>query len=237
MKVWILCLSVLLSSSSALAEDRLLIASGAGYKTVLEALVSAYGKHGGTPVERIYGNMAQILSQAQTSGKVDLLLGEKDVLLSSPLGLSTVVVLGQGRLVLAWSKAGATKTALSNPAVRRIALPDDKRTIYGKAAMEYLIRSKQLDEIRPKLLITGTVPQVFSYLVSGEVDAGFLNLTQALALKERLGGHEILPPDLYDPIQIILACPNTPEAKRSTQRFLSFLASDTAREILTAHGL
>ena len=60
----------------ALAGDTLLIASGAGYKPIVDALADAYAKKSGATVERIYGNMGQIIGQAKTSGKVDLLIGE-----------------------------------------------------------------------------------------------------------------------------------------------------------------
>ena len=48
--------------------------------------------------------------------------------------------------------------------------------------MKYLHNTGLWTPLQKKLLIVGTVPQVSTYLLSGEVDVGFINLTEAMAL-------------------------------------------------------
>lgn len=234
----ILSILILLAlAAPALAADALLIASGAGYKTVVEALATAFTQESGTPVERIHGNMAQIMGQAQNSGKVDLMVGEASFLTASPLPLGEATPMGVGRLVLAWPKGKPEPSDLNAPAVGRIAIPDQKSAIYGKAAMEYLERSKQLDALKDKLLVVGTVPQVFTYLSTGEVDAGFLNLTQVLAVKDQLGGYRELDAALYAPIAIACFQLKTAPNPAAATDFARFLWTEKAKSILAAHGL
>jgi len=237
MKKILLTFILLFMSMPALAGETLLIASGAGYKIVIEALAKSYLQQSGATVERIYGNMGQIVGQAQNSGKVDLVVGEDSFLRASTLSLADATPLGKGRLVMAWPKGKSQPTDLKDTKIGRIAIPDATLAIYGKAAMEYLNNSGQYEALKDKLVVVGTVPQVFTYLSTGEVDAGFLNLTQAVAIKEQLGGYIEMDEKLYKPIAIacmqLQTSPNTTAAKD----FARFLQTEEARAILAAHGL
>lgn len=238
MKRILIAVALLLIALPALAtENALLIASGAGYKAVVEPLAEAYTKRTGVPVERIYGNMAQILGQALNSGKVDVLVGEVSLLQSASLSLGERIDMGQGRLVLAWPKGKPAVTDLSATSVRRIALADTTKAIYGRAASQYLEKSGQYEAIKDKLLVVGTVPQVFTYLASGDVDAGFLNLTQAVTVKNQLGGYSEIDADLYEPITIACFALTTSTNLDAVQGFQRFLGTDEARAIMVAHGL
>jgi len=69
------------------------------------------------------------------------------------------------------------------------------------------------------------------------VDAGFLNLTQAMAVGKQLGGYIEVDEKFYKPIAIacirLQTSPNTAAAKD----FIRFLQTEEARAILAAHGL
>lgn len=221
----------------AFAQDSLLIASGAGYKPVVEALAKTYAEQTGTAVERIYGNMAEIMSQAKNSGKVDLIIGEESFLRNASMPLAEFTRLGQGRMVLAWPKGKTAPEDLKNKSVQRIAVPDAERAIYGKAAMEYLNHQNVYEKIKSKLLVVGTVPQVFTYLSTGEVDVGFLNLTQALAGKNQLGGFTELDPATYSPIHIACFKLRTSLHQDIAADFLNFLQADQTQNLLHEAGL
>ncbi|SFJ53557.1 molybdate transport system substrate-binding protein [Desulfomicrobium apsheronum] len=237
MKKTLFTLLLVFLALPALAGNTLLIASGAGYKTVVEALSEAYAKQSDATVERIYGNMGQIIGQAQTSGKVDMLIGEEGFLRSSALLLAESAPLGTGRLVMAWPSGKEEPADLKSAAVTRIAVPDPKRAIYGKAAREYLENSGQADALKDKLVVVGTVPQVFTYLTTNEVDAGFINLTQAVAVKDKIGGFREMDQSLYDPIAISCIRLETSPSPEAARNFAKFLKTGTARSIIAAHGL
>ncbi|MGE4551738.1 MAG: molybdate ABC transporter substrate-binding protein [Desulfovibrionaceae bacterium] len=223
--------------------DALVLASGAGYKQMVNALVKAYGAETGKTVDLVYGNMAQVTGQVRAGGVVDLVVGAEFFLSDPALGLAEPVELGRGRLVLAWPKGRSAMMTdrgtvdLNAESVRRIALPDPVKAIYGKAAMEYLKSSGQYEAVQAKLTPVATVPQVFAYLVADEVDLGFMNLTHVLGVKDQLGGWKEMPLDGYEPIRInAYPLRNAPHAAALAD-FLRFLGTDAAREIVRANGL
>lgn len=235
-KTLLTCLFICLALP-ALAGEPLLIAAGAGYKTVTEALIDAYSKQSETKVELICGNMGQVISQAQTSGKVDLLIGEETFLRHSPLALAEGTVLGQGILVMAWPKGKKEPTDLTAQSITRIAMPDPERATYGKAAMEYLRAAELYEQIQDKLVVVGTVPQILTYLSTGEVDAGFMNLTQAQATAHTLGGYAEIDQQLYSPISITCIRMDSSPSPDAAKNFGAFLETETARSIISAHYL
>ncbi|WP_051261786.1 molybdate ABC transporter substrate-binding protein [Desulfovibrio inopinatus] len=242
---------LLASVSTAFAEDTLTIAAGAGYKQLVTALCKAYVEDGHPLPQQVFGNMGQVIAQSKQSGVIDLVIGDKRFLDNSDLSWSNEEAVGRGKLILAVAKgvsidgikevkvidAASGKSVLTNPAVKRIAMPDTKKAIYGRAASQFLEKTGLGKDVESNLLVVGTVPQVSAYVISGEVDLGFINLTDALAIADK--AEAIIPVDesLYAPIQIIaktLASSPNPDAAAT---FDQFLKSDTARAIVAKQGL
>ena len=230
-------LILMLCLSLSVSAEPLLIAAGAGYKKPLMVIYDAFSQSSGTKVEAVFGNMQQVLAQTRDSGRVDLVVGEQAFLARSGL-FGHEVRLGTGRLVLAY---GAQRLsgyqALIDPAVERIALPDPQKAIYGQAATQFLERSGLMPSVKDKLMTLATVPQVSAYLVAETVDAGFINLTDALGLADKLAGFDEIPTDLYDPPIIVLAFPKDRPESESARAFAAFLGTAEVRMILTRYGL
>lgn len=85
--------------------------------------------------------------------------------------------------------------------------------------------------------MVANVPQVSAYLVSGEVDAGFINLTDALGVRERIGGFLEIDPALYDEVRIVAGVVEGRESLPGVEALAAYLASPEAQAILTRHGL
>ena len=236
----LLACALLASSAAVMAQQtNLLVAGGAGYRRPIEEVAKGFEATGGVKIERIYGHMGQVLAQAHASGKVAVIFGEKDLFeKDATLHLARVLTLGSGRLVLAWPK-GRSFAALGDLAaddVRRIGMPDMKLAVFGKAARESLEQSGLFSKLEPRLIVVPTVPQVSAWLQSGEVDAGFINLTEALAIRERIGGYVELPQSGYKPVQIaagVLAGQESP----ALAAFVDYLQSPAAQEIFKRYGL
>ncbi len=221
------------------AEQGLIVAAGAGYKKLVEELSTAYTAKTGVPIRKIFGNMGQVTSQTQESGEVDFVIGDKRYLDATSFSFTGEVIVGQGKLIAAVSRNVSVKSLadLTNKIVNRIAIPDAKKAIYGRAAMEYFANTEVWKKIKPKVLVVGTVPQVSAYLVSGEVDVGFINLTEALAIKDKVG--LLLPVNerLYTPILIVAKRLQTNRNQAEGDSFASFLQSEKAKTIITKQGL
>lgn len=230
---------LLLCQTSVLAES-LTLAAGAGYKRPLTEIIQAYEASGGSKIDQIYGNMGQVMMQTKGSGTVALIVGEAGFLKSSGLKFDSFHDLGAGVLVIAFDKKTKLQTAddLLKPNITRVALPDEKRAIYGKAAKEFLRRTGLLNKIENKLLVVATVPQVSAYLIGGEVEAGFINLTDAVYVKQKIGGYLIPDRALYEPIKIVVGVLKGYEGKTETKKFLNFLKTEPkVKEILKKSGL
>ncbi len=232
--------SAMLFALPAIASaGSLVLASGAGYKKLVNNLVEVYSQESGDKVDLVYGNMAQVTAQAKISGKVDLVLGAEWFLSRSGIDFAGMHRLGQGRLVVAWSKGNefhSYEDMLSN-SVKRIAMPDSKRAIYGKAALEYLKNTGLFDKVKDKLVEVATIPQVSSYVIANEVDMGFINLTHAQQIKDKLAGYALAEEDKYDEITIQVGELSGAANPESVAKFVKFLGADGAKAIIKAHGL
>lgn len=220
--------------------ETLLIAAGAGYKRPVAELSEAFEKKTGNTVEQIYGHLAGVVAQARQSGQVALILGDQAYLESvDGIAFAGFLPLGDGRLVVGWPKGEAIRAVaqLVEPRFARIAVPDTKAAIYGIAAQEFLRRSQLEAGLKGRIQVVATVPQVSAYLISGDVDAGFFNLTEALAIKDRIGGYLEIDRALYSPIRIVAGIVKGFEDHAAVKSLGDFLESAQARAILDKNGL
>lgn len=235
--LWLLL--ALLQLPAALA-DTLLLAAGAGYRRPVGELAQRFETQSGVHVEQIYGNLGAVIAQARQSGQVALICGDLSYLEKvQGLAFTRFLALGDGRLVLAWRQGLALKApaALGAADFARIAVPDGKAAIYGIAAGEFLQQSGLAAPLAGKLQVVATVPQISAYLISGEVDAGFINLTEALAIRDKIGGYLEIDPATYAPIHIVAGVVDGFATQPGLVRFGQFLETPEARAILKKHGL
>jgi molybdate transport system substrate-binding protein len=222
---------------AAHADGKAVLASGAGYKKMVNALNAAYQKSTGRSMDLLFGNMARVTTLARQSGQVDIVLGDQSFLRKAGLPLAVQQELGKGRLVLAFAKGGSYTKIEDLDSAGRIALPDVKKAIYGKAAREFLQNTGRLPDIKPRLVEVSTVPQVFSYLATNEVDMGFMNLTHTLNVVDKLGGYVAVDETKYSPIVIMAALLGTSQRTEQAKAFLAFLKTPEAVKIVRENGL
>lgn len=227
-----------LAPEAAFAQNAV-VAAGAGYKKMVNALAAAYAEKTGRRPDLVYGNMGRVTALAMESGQVDLVLGDEAFLKSTPLVFSDTHELGRGKLVLAFpvNSAFSSVEALDDPAAKRIAMPEPAKAIYGKAARQFLEHSGRTPAIAPRLLEVATVPQVFSYLAAGEVDMGFLNLSYVLDVADKLGGYVVVDESAYSPIRIIAATLEGGANGEAARDFMAFLRTPEAKAIIEKSGL
>lgn len=232
LKQWVLILFGLITFSQALA-DELLVGAAAGYKKPLESLFADFSsQRSDIKVKRFYGNVTQVLKQAEADGRVDLVVGDEKFINKSGLPTHQRILLGSGQLVIAYRR-GVTVSQASQLQTLRVATPDVKQAIFGQAAAEWL--DKQGLSLSG-LKTVSSIPQVAAYVSSGEVDAGFLNLTEALALGDKIGGYWLLNPADYTPI-VIQAALLTASPDADLAALADFLASQPAQQKLHDAGL
>ena len=230
--------ATLMLGTPAQAADAVLVAAMGGYRKPVLELVEAFRTDTGIEAQAAFGHVKQIETQARQNPEVAFLIGDRNLL--EPTGLfSRFERLGMGRLVLVARKGKslAGTDDLKDPAFGRIALAHHTRTVFGRAADVCMKRLNLADALAPKLLEVEGVPQVGRYIASGEVDAGFVNKTEALAIADRSGPSLEMPQTCYDPIEISLGTVKARTLTAAQSRFQAFLQGETARRIMKDNGL
>lgn len=241
LKTILLALIFVSAFSKQINAQNLVIASGAGYKKPVTEIINSFKEATGIHVDAIFGNIRMVANQANQSGEVACVIGDKKFLarLEETVTFSDYTALGKGILVLAYRK-GLEINSIDDIATSKVSslfMPQDGKAIYGIAGKECLNNYGYTDKVSGKLTQVATVPQVVSYLLTGEADAGFINLTEALANKDKLGGYIIVPQEKYKLIEIVSGTVNGFEDKTETKKFIAFLESETAKKIFTKYGL
>lgn len=229
----------LIAALPAFAQT-LLIAAGAGYKKPLAEICAGFEKTSGIKVEQVYGNMGNVVAQARQSGDIAVIFGDQRYLDKvKDLAFARYLPLGNGRLVVAWPTGGklTTPAGLADPRFARIAMPNPGAAIYGIAASEFMKSAGLAEALKERLQIVATVPQVSAYLITGDVDAGFINLTEALALKDKIGGYLEIDPASYAPIHIVGAVLPAHAEDPALAALNDYLNGSEARTILARYGL
>ncbi|MBA2869231.1 molybdate ABC transporter substrate-binding protein [Methanococcus maripaludis] len=124
---------------------------------------------------------------------------------------------------------------LTSDAVTKVSIGNPETAPVGKYAKESLTNSDLWDELEEKMVYGENVRQVLTYLETGDVDAGFVYMTDAKIAKEN--SIEIIATvptvtEIIYPVCII----DSSENKEEAQVFLDYLTSETGKQILTDYG-
>lgn len=227
-------------AGSPAQADEFTLAAGAGFRRPLAELATAYERASAHKVLQTYGHIGQVVAQARESGKIALVCGDKAVLEKAQgLSFASLEQLGLGKLVIAYRK-GLTLTKaedITKPEFKRIGIPDQASAIYGKAGRQFLDRTKLASQIDARLIPVATVPQVTSYVVSGDVDAGFVNATDAIGAGANIGGFLEVDAKLYDQVEVVCGVVAAFKDAPAVAGFVKYLATEEARVILRRYGL
>jgi molybdate transport system substrate-binding protein len=231
--------AILVSSATGVVAEEATLAAGAGFRRPLSEVAAAYEQATGHKILQIYGHMGQVMAQARESGQLALVCGDQALLKGAGgVTFERFTRLGPGKLVVAYRKGITLAKAddIAGESIARIGTPDQANAIYGKAGQQFLERAGLTDKVAPKLVKVGTVPQVTSYVISGEVDAGFVNATDAIGAGANIGGYVEVGQDFYDPVDVSCGAV-AGKPSQAADGFLAFLATPQARAILTRYGL
>ena len=141
-----------------------------------------------------------------------------------------------GRLALFSAQAGRVRgpEALRDPELGRIALANPRLAPYGRAALEAAAALGVEDILRERQVIGANVSQAHQFVRSGNAEVGFLALSQIA--RSPGGSRWLLPEDLHAPIRQQAVLLKAGRGNPAAARFLDFLGSAAAREILGRHG-
>lgn len=123
---------------------------------------------------------------------------------------------------------------LTSAGVTRIAVANPESVPVGRYSKEALETAKLWDTLREKYITTANVRQSLDYTARGEVDAGFVYLTDALIMPSRVKvAFEVpLSTQILYPIAAVKGNGN----EKGAREFIAYLISETAQKILQKYG-
>ena len=141
-----------------------------------------------------------------------------------------------GRLVLFSTDMGRVTgpDAFRDPGLRRIALANPALAPYGRAALEAARALGVEDIVRDRQVIGQNVSQAHQFVRTGNAELGFLALSQVVRSAD--GSRWLVPAHLHGPIRQQAVLLEAGRQNPAAARFLDFLGSATAQEILSRHG-
>ena len=226
---------LLMAAIFAFGNENLLVSAGGGYKKIVEAVAHNLKKDG-VNIDTSFTNIKAIMTQAK-EGKTDVIVGDEDFLKKSDLKITEYVNLGSGALVLATKKGVKIEKIDELKTLSKIAMPDAAKTVYGKRASEFMQNANLEGELKDKILAVAGVPQVVTYILNGEVDAGFINQTELNAHKDEFGSFILIDKVLYAPANIVAAKLEGCEKKADCEKFINELKSERSKEIYAKFGI
>ncbi|MDD5358678.1 MAG: molybdate ABC transporter substrate-binding protein [Sulfurovaceae bacterium] len=151
-------------------------------------------------------------------------------------------VYAYGTLVL-WSNTGANLTkgvsVVLDPSVEKIAIANPKTAPYGVEAMNAMKFYKVADKVAPKLIIAESISQVGAYVNTKAVNVGFIAKSIVFSPEMKNVGKWVeVNPKAYNTIdQAMVGLKNgLPENQIAAKKFIKFMSSPKAVEILKANG-
>lgn len=228
-------LLISIAAAVAFGGENLLVGAGGGYKKPVSEVIENLKKDS-VQIEGAFANLGQITIQAK-EGKMATIVGDEAFLKKTDLDIKGYERIGKGALVLVTPKGKQIKDVSELKNLSKIAMPDSKKAIYGVRTTEFLKNSGLEADLAPKMLPVAGVPQVVAYVTNGEVDAGFINSTEAVAREGEFGSMIYIDEALYSPVFISAAKLAACEGSEACAKFIDEIKTPRSKEIFAKFGL
>lgn len=165
---------------------------------------------------------------------MDLLVGENLIENSSRKDFATNTLV----MVVPANNGAETPKSLEDltaDSVEKIAIGDPESAPVGKYTKQAMEDSGVWDELESKVILAENVKQVLTYVETGEVDAGFVYMTDAESGRKDLYEITYTVP-VNESISYPIAVVNESANKEEAQEFVDFVTGARGQEILAEYG-
>ena len=245
-----LCLLGLLlfTASVTVLADPLRVAVASNFLMPAKELAARFEKTSGQAVTLSAGSTGKLYAQIVHGAPFSVFLAanatEPQRLEAEGLAVTgSRFTYATGRLVL-WSldpdllKAVDGADLIRRGDFDRLAIANPKTAPYGAAAVQTL-RALGLAPARlgPRVVRGENVSQTYQFVATGNVDLGFVALSQ-VSNPERpaQGSYWLVPEDLHEPIEQQTVLLARAAEDNQAKAFLAYLRSPAARELIAAYG-
>ena len=234
-----------LNVSNSMKNENLTVSAAVSLKEAFSEIGELYKAKTGRSVNFNFGASGILQNQIETGAPVDVFAsaGERqmnELAANELIDNASRKDFARNSLVLIVPQNPSLNLTsfkdLADAKVRKIAVGNPKTVPAGEYSEQLFVKNNLQDALKEKLIPAENVRQVLDYVMRGEVDAGIVYATDALAAKDKVNiaaiasesGHE---PILY-PIAILKNSPN----KQTAQEFLDFVLSADGQKILQKYG-
>jgi molybdenum ABC transporter molybdate-binding protein/molybdate ABC transporter permease protein len=237
-------LACLVWTFSVVADSQLVVSAAASLTDPLTVIVQRYKLAHPGEITLSFGASGTLMAQIRRGAEVDLFIAAADEPVQELIdaGLadagSRIVVAGNSLVLVVPAKAQASGSwdLLKDAAVRRVAIGDPSNVPAGMYAMQTLTAMGIADGVKSKLVYGENVRQVLLYVQRGEVDAGVVYRSDAVAAGKTVRVVATAPESTHGAIEypaVVL--------KRSTQReaarqFLGYVMSSGGQAVFASSG-
>ena len=232
--------------SGRLRAERLTVFAAVSLKDALVEVEKRYETaNPSDDVEFSFGASGQLMAQIKEGAPADVFISaaakQVDELIHAKLAEeSSRATVAMNRLVLivpadvAQSAAGFSE--LADARVKRIAIGQPRSVPAGEYAAQVLTKLKLFEAVRDRLVYGANVRQVLDYVSRGEVDAGVVYATDAMA-DAKVKVVATADPSMHDPIVYpAVLVSRDGQTSAGAQRFLDHLKSDATQAVLLKRG-
>ncbi len=224
--------------------DPLRVAAAANLQKVFtEALLPAFTKQTGVPVQVTYGATKLLAAQIENGAPVDVFVAadtaSPDKLLAEKLlAAGTVKPYAVGRLVV-WSRRDAahhprTLQELGSPVYAKIAYANPRTAPYGLAAQQAFAKLGLSATVAPRLVQAENIGQALQFAQSGNADAALTALS--LVIDDKTDPYFVVPDTLHAPIVQSLGLVKTTTQTTQALQLIDFLTGRDAAKIWKRYG-
>lgn len=229
------------------AGQEITVAAAADLQSAMQEMAARFEKETGKTVKVIYGSSGNFFQQIQNGAPFDIFFSAN---LDYPRKLEAagLTVPGsyyqyaKGKIVI-WVPTGSKidlssgMQALLDPSVKKIAIANPQHAPYGQTAVAAMQKLNVYDTLKDKFVLGENISQAASFVVSGAADAGIVALSLALSPNMKDKGRYVAVPDGdYPPIEQACVILGRSKNKETALRFLSFLKTAAAGELLRSYG-
>jgi molybdate transport system substrate-binding protein len=234
------------TTTTAGEPQELLVSAAAGLKTAFTKIGELFDQKNNAKTTFNFAASGVLQKQIESGAPGDVFASadpkQMNALLKANLAdASSVTTFASNEVVLivpADSTLGITSFQdLAKADVKRVATGDPDTTPLGVATLKILPALNMEDSVKPKLIYSETVNQTLQYVSSGEVDAGIVWTSEALAGGDKVKVAATADPSWYGgKAEFVIGRVTASANKDLGQTFIDFVLSADGQTILKSYG-
>jgi molybdate transport system substrate-binding protein len=237
--------AIAVTPATARAEE-LTLSVAISMKDAVQELGARFARErSGTVVRYNFASSGELQKQIEAGAPVDLFVSaaarQMDELEAKGLIVPATRRVFANNLLVAIKPADssvdiAKPADLLSPRVQRIVIGNPKTVPVGQYTEESLRALGLWERVQPKLVLAENVRQALDYVARGEVDAGFVYTTDAVARAERVKEAFRPAEDTYRPVTYPVAVVRGARQPALARAFIELLVSAAGRAVLARLG-